>query len=498
MAVYAKKICIVCGCAYFPLSPNQKLCESNGCFVVNRRKVEALRREKKRKYESHECPSCKKVFLSSDPKMVYCGSAECEKFRCLKKARIGYRRHRHSILKSKRDYYISNKVDFRNKGKRYYRQVTRKGQKVRDGHSTEKPSFLFVQRVFEDEGYTLLSNKYENNNTKIDVECTNGHLWSTTYHSFKDAGNRCQQCYLEEGTHRSGPEQEIYEMLCDVLGTDNVIHNDRSVLSPKELDIYIPEKNFAIEFCGLYWHSQVSGNKEPRYHYDKQKACNDKGIRLMTIFEDEYRDRKDVVISRIKNAIGAYKRRVFARKCKFGVPMKSMCTDMMKEHHLQGNIGSKYQFGLFYEDELIQAMTFGSLSRTHCAKGYGRMMEMKRMVTVPGISIPGGASKLFKHSCDILRAEGYQTIKSYCDTRYGAITPIYETLGFQLVGMTKWTPHYQKDGRRVRNQGLRKTVAEKLTGRTEWDLRREQGYDRIFDCGHKTYVYYLVDKSEVF
>jgi hypothetical protein len=65
---------------------------------------------------------------------------------------------------------------------------------------------------------------------------------------------------------------------------------------------------------------------------------------------------------------------------------------------------------------------------------------------------------------------------------------VYEALGFILKTYTKYTPHYIKDNVRFRNQGLRKTPEERLTGKTEWELRKEEGYDRMWDCGHRTYV----------
>jgi hypothetical protein len=33
----------------------------------------------------------------------------------------------------------------------------------------------------------------------------------------------------------------------------------------------------------------------------------------------------------------------------------------------------------------------------------------------------------------------------------------------------------------------------KLLNCTEWGLRSSQGYDRIWDCGHRTYVYQLIN-----
>ena len=41
------------------------------------------------------------------------------------------------------------------------------------------------------------------------------------------------------------------------------------------------------------------------------------------------------------------------------------------------------------------------------------------------------------------RNNGYTHIKSYCDMRRAnPFKPVYEVLGFELVGETKYTPHY--------------------------------------------------------
>ena len=99
---------------------------------------------------------------------------------------------------------------------------------------------------------------------------------------------------------------------------------------------------------------------------------------------------------------------------------------------------------------------------------------------------------MFKFSKDVINTDfpSVEFLKSFCDMRYANIfNPVYEVLGFTLKCKTNYTPHYCKGQKRYRNFSLRKTPEERLTGKTEWELRREQGYDRIWDCGHRTYVY---------
>lgn len=115
---------------------------------------------------------------------------------------------------------------------------------------------------------------------------------------------RCWKCYPRvSGTSKE--EQEIYEFLCSYIDKDDIIQHDRTVLKDirKELDFYIPKYNLAIEFDGLYWHSNsILGDKY--LHQRKFDLCKKKNIFLMHIFENEWLNKKDVVKSRILHLIG--------------------------------------------------------------------------------------------------------------------------------------------------------------------------------------------------
>jgi hypothetical protein len=115
------------------------------------------------------------------------------------------------------------------------------------------------------------------------------------------------------------------------------------------------------------------------------------------------------------------------------------------------------------------------------------MLELKRLAALSDTIVVGGAQKLLSNS--VLCLKGFSYIKSYCDMRWALpFKSVYDVLGFKLIRESKYTPHYIKKQKRYRNQSLRKTPEERLTGKTEWELRKEQGYDRIWDCGHRTYL----------
>ena len=69
------------------------------------------------------------------------------------------------------------------------------------------------------------------------------------------------------------------------LGFD-IIQNDREILNGKELDILIPSQNTAIEYNGVYYHSDKF--KDKNSHLIKIKECEKKGIRLIHIWESDW------------------------------------------------------------------------------------------------------------------------------------------------------------------------------------------------------------------
>ncbi len=58
------------------------------------------------------------------------------------------------------------------------------------------------------------------------------------------------------------------------------------MIKPLELDILISEIKLAIEFNGIYYH--CIQNAKPGQHLQKTLLCNEKGYRLIHIWEDEW------------------------------------------------------------------------------------------------------------------------------------------------------------------------------------------------------------------
>jgi len=442
------------------------------------------------------CKACSIEFKTYYPQKEYCGAKECDKVRVfIKNQRIQARRSKQYMLDKGRNYYKNNKEKCLLSKAEYYRKKYPDAKEYISG----KPSrltFEYVKNYIEENNYKLLSDDYINNSTKLLLECPKGHRWLTSFHNFKDGNNsRCLHCYAS-GDYVSSLEKKVRDFFLQNYPKTNIEYNNRTILLPRELDIYFPDNKLAIELCGLYWHGDASG-KERSYHYNKMVACFNEEIRLITVFEDELNNNFDIVMSRILNALGIHNARIYARKCDIVELTSSEANKFFIENHIQGKSTAIKAWGLVYNKELVAIGSVGIPSRKHTSNG--KVLELKRFCTKRFVSVIGGVGKLFKRVIKFAVENNYDMIKSYCDMRYAnIIKPVYESIGFELQEYTKYTPHYTKNGVRYRNLSLRKTPEERITGKTEWQLREAQGYDRIWDCGHRTYVYKLTNLLNVY
>jgi hypothetical protein len=279
---------------------------------------------------------------------------------------------------------------------------------------------------------------------------------------------------------KSKKERSIVDILECEFQTSN-----RTILDGKELDIYIPSKKIAIEFNGIYWHSERNG-KHKDYHLNKTEACEKKGIQLIHIFENEYDDNYEIVKSIILAKIGFFDKRIFARNCIVKELTSKEKNEFLEENHLQGQEKSSIKLGLFYNDDLVSVMTFGI---SHYNKKYE--WELYRFCNKLNYQIIGGASKLFAY---FIRNYKPKSVITYVDRRYFNGN-FYEKIGFTKIGKTKPSYFYFKGSTKLlskiqfKKYKLKSTLNFFDASLSEWENMQSHGYDRIWDCGAFVYEY---------
>lgn len=285
--------------------------------------------------------------------------------------------------------------------------------------------------------------------------------------------------------YQSTFEKEIIFYL-EELGITNIVSNTRKIIK-KELDIYLPDYNLAIEYNGLYWHHEGVSHITKQYHYDKFKKCEEKGIELFSIFGDSWEKNKDIWKEKIKFKLGKCDKKVFARNTTIVELSPADTRYFLEKYHIQGYCTSSICYGLEYNNEVVAIMTF-SKPRFNIGKNRGEnAYELVRFVT--SCSIPGGASKLLSH---FIKAYNPNVVYSYSDNTYSNGN-LYKVLGFTLeheykAGYWYFSPEKKKSYHRS-NFTKYKLVDQGFDqGLTESEIMYNRGFLRIWDCGNRTWI----------
>jgi hypothetical protein len=302
---------------------------------------------------------------------------------------------------------------------------------------------------------------------------------SLLFYRFDNNLNSCTICNPVSEL-RSIKEKE----LCDFIGSlgFTVKTGNRDILKGKEIDILVEEKNIGFELNGLYYHCDLF--KDKNYHIDKTNECNKEGIRLVHVFEDEWDSKKEIVKSRIRNLLGLIDKKVYARKCLIKEVSTKVKTKFLNDNHIQGTVGSKINYGLFYNDELVSIMTFGNGRKIMNGTNYE--WELLRFCNKINFTVNGGASKLLNH---FIKSYKPKNIISYADMRWSNGN-LYNILGFTKIKESKPNYFYIINKKREYRFKFRKDVLvskgydSKLT---EHEIMRSRGINKIYDCGNLVY-----------
>lgn len=296
--------------------------------------------------------------------------------------------------------------------------------------------------------------------------------------------NLCRVCHPVEPITGPTEFENSFESFIKTLGI-KYIKNSRTIIYPKEVDFYFPDKKVGFELDGLYWHCEEQ--KPNNYHLEKTEKCLSKGIRLIHIFEDEWRDKREICMSRIKNILKAESIKIGARKCEVRQVNKNEEKSFLNKNHIQGYVSSKYCYGLFYNNELVSIMSFCLLRKNLGSKNIEGCFELLRFCNKNGVNVQGGASRLLKHF--ILEIKPNKII-SYADRRWSQGN-MYEKLGLTFIHNTEPNYFYLIGGNRKNRFGFRKNVLIKKYNcpkeMSEHEFCLSQHWYRIYDCGSKLY-----------
>lgn len=349
--------------------------------------------------------------------------------------------------------------------------------------------------------YDYSISEYLGDKQHIQVLCPTHGIFTTRTDGHIYDGNGCPKC----SHHESKQETRIANFLATHT---TVVSRDRTIVKPKELDIYLPEKKLAIEYCGMYWHSHFNAEDnrtDKNKHFDKYQLCAEQGIRLLTIYESEWQEREPALRRLLRNAIGEGRGKLMARKCELRKVPTHEARAFYEKYHPQGGAGGGEHYGLYWKDKLVACMRFSFGQNDRGTGAANRTWTLGRYAT--RVTVAGAASRLFKA---FVQEHSPSEVKSFSDNRYFS-GGMYEQLGFVLeqevppdyqvwsakIGLRPKS-HYQRRllPQRLIDHGIQDVFTPETDPRTESEMTYLMGCGRIYDCGKKRWLWRLAAPSK--
>ena len=244
----------------------------------------------------------------------------------------------------------------------------------------------------------------------------------------------------------------------------------------KKFDVVVGR--VAIEYHGLYFHSRCGSMGVDAA---KRHAAIRDGYTVLSVYADEWEGRKQAVKSLIANRIGkSVKNRVRPHDCEVAYLSPSNARTFHEANHYDGFVGAKWHVAVKYGGVVVACMSIGTPTRQA-----GRELQIHRMSSDGSCAVMGVWSFLLKrwaHDCNI-----NSVVSTFSDNRLSEGN-VYQRVGMTHVGDVAPDYYWVKGNRRFHKSALRKTDAEKLTGKTEEALRIAQGYRKLWDHGKRKWA----------
>lgn len=362
----------------------------------------------------------------------------------------------------------------------YYKLINEKTLTVRK----EKCRDEIIRRL-SDFNFELIN---DNDLHLYKIKCNQcGHEFSCSreYINYYWRNNKrfCPKCDFKNMTFRSGSEKELGEIISSIYNGE-IRYN--KYIGKYECDIVIPDKKLAIDYNGIYWHSELYKDKD--YHIKKKKSVATAGYNLIYIWEDDWSDtvKREIILSRLRSKLGQSER-IFARKCDVrkltSKDELSSAKKFLENNHLHGYTPASDYYGLFYKNDLVELISIGKSRKLIGAKK--DKYELIRLCSKKNINLIGGFSKILKYAMKDL---DINELTSYIDLDWTSLSEnSYKSVGFSVIDITAPNYWWTKDGLRYNRLNFTKAkliLEGESAGKTENEIMRDRGYVKLWGTGN--------------
>jgi len=303
------------------------------------------------------------------------------------------------------------------------------------------------------------------------------HEYEISLHLLRDRSYRndicCTICSPPHRT-QSSAQLEIFNWISQYIECEQ---NNRKILNGSEIDIFIPSKNLGIEYNGIYWHSDLF--KDKNYHLNKTLFLKNENMQLIHIWEDLWKNKKDIVKNRILSKLNINQKNIDIKKCVIQEINIKEANIFYELNHLQDKTNTKINIALILDNEIISCLSIKNNKNNY---------EILRFCNKLGISCISSFSKLFKYT----KNKYIGNYISYIDLCWGEGN-VYKYAGFKLREFSKpnyW--YFVGEERFYKNDFIKRKLIKMGydKNKTEFEIMdNDIKALRIYDCGNAIWEY---------
>lgn len=289
-------------------------------------------------------------------------------------------------------------------------------------------------------------------------------------------------CMRQECRKYSGNNSKPNQFFANILNNLKIEYIREYSLENYSYDFKV--ENLLFEIDPTVFHnstfSPVGLPKSKTYHVEKSQIARKYNLHCIHIFDwdDEEKIIKTFLVP---------KQKIYARECIIKYVSKQEAKQFLNQNHLQGYAQDLVRIGLYYDNELVQIMTF---DKPRYNKNY--TWELIRFCSIK--NVVGGAEKLLK-AFENEHEDEHATLISYCDlSKFDG--KIYQKLGFSIVNKPEPSKHWVnlKTGQHITDNLLRQKGFDQLfktnygKGTSNEQLMFDHDFVEVYDCGQLAFA----------
>lgn len=202
----------------------------------------------------------------------------------------------------------------------------------------------------------------------------------------------------------------------------------------------------------------------------------EKGIDLITIWEDQWKNKKDIIKQILKHRLNKSNNKIFARKCEIREINNNEYKLFCNDYHIQGYRPAKIKLGLYFNNKLVQIASFNK-----CNKYHKEDYEWIRGCISSNNIVVGGTSKLLKY---FIKQYNPQSILCFSDNNLFNGNGYLQS-GFELVDEIKEDKFYIEN-----NRSLKRISRNPFKYKELMEQVKNNKLFLCYGCGSKKFVWH--------